>query len=108
MKKKGLFITMMSLLRQFMRKCRRLNTATWNFRVLRHVYVDKDGNQEEYFAVHEVHYENGNPVGCTKDPIDLGSENLKGLRWQLKKVKRGLGKPILDYDRFVDGEGYTE
>jgi len=83
------------------------NTATWNYRVLRHEYVSGDGDTEEYLAVHEVHYENDNPIGCTKEPIDLGSENLEGLRWQLEKIKEGLDKPVLDYEKFEDGKGYT-
>jgi len=63
----------------------------WNHRVLAHKYQEKI-----YFEIHEVLYdENGIPNGYTAEPVTIGSEDIKGMRWTLNKMKECLKKPIL-------------
>jgi hypothetical protein len=63
----------------------------WNHRVLAHKY-----QEEIYFQIHEVLYdENGIPNGYTAEPVTIGSEDIKGMRWTLNKMKECLKKPIL-------------
>lgn len=70
----------------------------WNHRVIKHV-TDKG---ETWFGIHEVHYDgNMEPTGCTENPINLTSEDLNGLRWQVSKIKLALSEPILDFKYFT-------
>lgn len=63
----------------------------WNHRVLAHKY-----REEVYLQIHEVFYdENGIPNGYTAEPITIGAEDIKGIRWTLNKMKECLKKPIL-------------
>jgi len=63
----------------------------WNHRVLATQYKD-----EVFFNVHEVYYNDDNtPNRYTKDPISIGSESIKGIKWQINRIKECLKKPIL-------------
>ena len=69
----------------------------WNHRIMATEY-----NGEVYFNIHEVYYdENGTPSGYTENPISVGGESVKSIRWTLNKMKECLKKPILyGDDRF--------
>jgi len=68
----------------------------WNHRILA-----KEYKGEIHFEIHEVYYENGKPMGRTKNPVSVGGENIKAIRWVLKKMKKATKKPILwGDDRF--------
>jgi len=68
----------------------------WNFRIVKHKHKHGD-----YYAIHEVFYNDKNkPRSCTKDPVDITSEEIKGIRWCLNKMRLALKKPVLDYDYF--------
>jgi hypothetical protein len=70
---------------------------SWNYRIIRH---NKD-TKNQYFAIHEVFYnKKDKPILCSKEPIVLLSEEIKGIKWDLNAMKRALKKPILDYERF--------
>ena len=72
---------------------------SWNYRVIRHVYTHSDGEQEEYFNVHEVYYdEQGAPNGITADAVNPQAESLEGLRWTLDQYIKALDKPIIDFE----------
>lgn len=62
----------------------------WNHRILANEY---DGRV--YFEIHEVHYENDKPVAYTKNSIPVGGEDIKTIKWVLKRMKRATKKPIL-------------
>ena len=63
----------------------------WNYRVL----ATKHDN-EVYLQVHEVFYtDDGVPNGYTENPVSIGSESVKGIKWQINKIKECLKKPIL-------------
>lgn len=68
----------------------------WNYRVVKRI---KNGH--EFYGIHEAHYENGEVVAIT-DLLTVESfdEGLKGLRWQLNKMKEALKKEVLDYADF--------
>jgi hypothetical protein len=72
----------------------------WNYRILA-----KKVSDEVQYGIHEVHYEDDIPVGCTENPvypITFGDEGdpIENLKWQLDAIKLALEKPILDYDNF--------
>jgi hypothetical protein len=68
----------------------------WNYRVIRHVEFDG----EEYFAVHEVHYDDDVPTSVTVNPVGAGATELDGLRRTLERMTAALDKPVLDYVSF--------
>jgi hypothetical protein len=77
---------------------------SWNHRILAH----KQEDESVYFSIHEVFYNGeGIPNGYTSNPITIGSEDLKGIKWTLNRMKECVKKPILwagDYFPFE----YTE
>jgi len=68
----------------------------WNFRVLRH-----GKGKDVYYAIHEVFYDDkGKPTSCTKNPIDVGSESPKAIKWMLRKMQLGSKSQVLAYESF--------
>ena len=65
---------------------------TWNHRILANV----QDNGSVYFQIHEVYYDKfGKPDSYTLNPITLGAEDIDGIKWTLKRIKKCLKKPIL-------------
>jgi len=62
----------------------------WNHRILA-----REHEGEVYFNIHEVYYKDGIPDGYTANPISVGGESIKSIRWTLNKMKECLKKPIL-------------
>jgi len=72
----------------------------WNYRIMAHAPTE-DAKDEVYLQMHEVYYKKGKPKSYTTEPIIVGSEDKKGIRWSLRQMKRALKKPILWHgDRF--------
>lgn len=69
--------------------------AYWNHRVMRHV---DDG--EEWFAIHEVHYDDdGTPHSWTEQPTSVSStDGIDGIEWALEGMLKCLKKPVLEYE----------
>lgn len=63
---------------------------SWNHRILAH-----EIKGEIYFQLHEVLYNDDIPYTYTVNPITVGSESLKGIKWTLNKMKEAVKKPIL-------------
>ena len=65
--------------------------SSWNHRVLAHKH-----NDEVYFKIHEVHYDdNKNPVSYSATPMPVSGGDIKTIRWVLQKMKECLNEPIL-------------
>jgi len=63
----------------------------WNHRILAHKHKGK-----VYLSLHEVFYDKkGKPDGYTENPITVVGEDLKSIKWTLKKMKQCSKKPIL-------------
>jgi hypothetical protein len=62
----------------------------WNHRLLAHQIGDNI-----YFKVHEVHYSNKKPTLYSAEPVIIDGENIKTIKWTLKKMKKCLKEPIL-------------
>lgn len=75
----------------------------WNYRVIKH--KQKDG--ADYLAIHEVYYDepDGAPHSCTEDAIKMIGDDIKGLRWTLRKMLKATEMEILHDDDF---KGETE
>lgn len=67
---------------------------TWNHRVVRKVDAG-----EEYFGIHEVYYENGDPVSVTVDSVSPFGETLEELTGEIDMFKAALSLPVLDFDK---------
>jgi len=65
--------------------------GSWNHRLLAHIH-----DEEVYLQVHEVYYnDDGIPNGYSENPVTIGSEEIKGIKWVLTNVRKCLDKPIL-------------
>lgn len=65
----------------------------WNCRV-----IEFPSDEETWFAVHEVHYEYGVPVGYSKSPAEAGWTDDDGPEaglHRLEKFSEALKKPVL-------------
>lgn len=73
----------------------------WNCRVIE--FPSADDEEETWYAIHEVHYENGRPVGYTAGPAAAGWTNLDGPDaglTRLEQFKEALRKPVLKESDF--------
>ena len=59
----------------------------WNHRILAH-----ENKGEVYFQLHEVYYKNEVTDSYTANPITVGSESLKGIKWTLNKMQYAIRK----------------
>jgi len=63
----------------------------WNHRILAVAY-----NNDIYFQIHEVYYtDDCIPNGYSTNPITIGGEDIKGMIWQINRIKQCMKKPIL-------------
>lgn len=73
---------------------------SWNYRVIRRVYKNLLGEEEEDYSIHETYYDaNNEPNAITVKPISVSADDVDGLRWILKKMSEAVEKPVLDYDK---------
>lgn len=75
----------------------------WNHRILATEQTLSSGEKNYYFAIHEVHYEDNDPVSHTALPVDVGGESIRSITWALTKMLKARKKPILwAGDRFPE------
>ena len=67
-------------------------TSSWNHRVMA-----KQHRDYVYLEIHEVYYKNDIPTVCTENPVTIGAESIKSLKWTLKMMTKCLSSPILWY-----------
>jgi hypothetical protein len=69
----------------------------WNHRIIK----DKCKiTNEDYYSIHEVYYDKdtGLPNASTQDPINISTEDIKGMAWTINKLKECLDKPVLQWN----------
>jgi hypothetical protein len=78
---------------------------SWNYRIIREDRPDK----EEYFAIHEVYYDEKNNVyAWTKDPIDICVDTEKEIIETLEDMLKDAKKyPVLKMSELekIENEG---
>ena len=67
----------------------------WNHRVIR-----EDKEYGALYAIHEVYYEDGKPVGYTEKPLPPIGETLGELEFEIDRFKEAIKKPVLTEDDF--------
>lgn len=67
-----------------------LKGMSWNYRV-----IATQHNGETCLAIHEVYYHEHKPCGLTEQPVYIGGNTIKDLRWTLNRMKEALKKPVL-------------
>lgn len=72
--------------------------ATWSYRVIE--FVDLDG--EPWFAIHEVHFQDGKPAAYSENPAAVCSETPEGMQWCLDRMRKALALPALRERDFED------
>ena len=81
----------------------------WNYRLIHCTYRYDDGTTEDTYAIHEVYYtKKGKPRAVTAEPVRLISEAPDGVAWQLKKIRRALKEPVLDYENIGDHRAWLD
>lgn len=68
----------------------------WNYRIMRHSGAAA-ANDEPFYAVHEVHYDQDNRVnGWTEEPVGCSGETVAELSRDIAWYLTALIKPVLD------------
>lgn len=73
---------------------------TWNNRVLQFA---EPGSGDLWYAIHEVHYEDGRPILYTEDPAAVVGDSIEDLRLSLRMMARCLDEPTLKETDFEIG-----
>lgn len=68
---------------------------SWNHRIVKH---DKDGNV--FYSVHEVYYEEDQPVAYTENAVPAFGETHEELMHDMINQMSALTKPVLDATMF--------
>jgi hypothetical protein len=66
--------------------------TTWNYRIVRSIHKG-----EESFGIHEVYYENENPIMVTEEAVGAVGHTIEELADELGHMVMAFGKPILEY-----------
>lgn len=76
--------------------------GTWNYRVVRSIEKDLDGEPVEQYAIHETHYDKlGMPSSITANAMTTSFESVDELRDALiRMLDSCVTKPVLNYDDF--------
>ena len=72
---------------------------SWNYRVVSKTYP----NGEIELHIHEAYYKSKRhkkPNSITENPVTVGTDSIKGMRWILKMMSEALKKTILKYEDF--------
>ena len=77
---------------------------TWNYRVVKRTFTNKDGSTEDRFAVHEVYYDDNDPPKAetmiSLDPTYPSGDSVGELRRDFEYYQRALDKPVLIWEDF--------
>ncbi len=69
---------------------------TWNHRLVKHTH-----DNEVFYAIHEVYYdEQGNPESITQDPVGVSEQSKDDVMTTLRHMERALTMPTLNYEDF--------
>ena len=72
---------------------------SWNHRILAH-----KNNGDVYFQVHLVYYMDKIPILYSPNPVTVGSDTLKGIKWTLNKMQAAVKKHVLWADEKFPNE----
>lgn len=70
---------------------------TWNHRVMR----SKDADGDDFYAIHEVHYEDDKPRLFTLDPVPVSGNSIEELRSTLERMLSCVTTPVLTREDFA-------
>jgi len=72
---------------------------SWNYRVVKTVTKIPLGDTDISYGIHEIYYdENGDIVNISESLAHPISDDLGGLRWNLKRMMEACKKPVIDYN----------
>jgi len=75
---------------------------TWNYRV-----VKRGHGEDTFYGIYEVYYdEDGKPEYITENPIYPIGDSVKELTEDISYMLTAFGKPILNYEDFLQEGGY--
>lgn len=72
---------------------------SWNYRVVKTVTKIPLGEMDVSYGIHEVYYDsNGTIINISESLAHPISDDLEGLRWNLKEMMEACNKPVIDYN----------
>ena len=58
---------------------------------------------EVELRMHEMYFKNGEPDDCTMEAVTIAADDIKGIKWTLKMMKKALKEPVIWYgDRYPE------
>jgi phosphosulfolactate synthase (CoM biosynthesis protein A) len=66
----------------------------WNFRIIKNIL----DNNEFWYGIHEVHYDNGIPVAHTEKAMAVSGESIEDITWYYKTMGEAFTLPVLIWD----------
>ena len=71
---------------------------SWNYRVVKTVTKIPLGDMDISYGIHEVYYDsNGTIINISEIAYPI-SDDLEGLKWNLKEMMEAFDKPVIDYN----------
>jgi len=68
---------------------------TWNYRIVKHKHDD-----DTWYAIHEVYYDDGKVDSVTFDPISVVADSEIGISDVLIMMIEAIEKDTLDYEDY--------
>lgn len=71
---------------------------SWNYRVVKTITKIPLGDTDISYGIHEVYYDsNGTIINISEIAYPI-SDDLEGLKWNLKEMMEAFDKPVIDYN----------
>ena len=72
---------------------------SWNYRVVKTVTKIPLGDMDISYGIHEVYYDsNGTIINISESLAHPISDDLEGLKRNLKEMMEACNKPVIDYN----------
>jgi len=71
----------------------------WNYRVCKETYSKGTQDEEEYYSIREVYYNDDKITSVTENPVGVSGYNIEDLKFSLEKMQLALNKDVIDVDK---------
>jgi hypothetical protein len=72
---------------------------TWNYRVCKETYPEGLLNEEDYYSIREVYYDDdGKITGVTENAVGVSGYTIDEIKFSLEKMQLALNKDVVDID----------
>jgi len=71
---------------------------TWNYRVCKETYSKGTQDEEDYYSIREVYYDNDKIVSVTENAVGVSGYTIDEIKFSLEKMQLALNKDVVDID----------